>query len=57
MNHASTLGLCGRNIGRVVFRQQDQVSLANTIGSGANAEIFYERAGATDNCAAGNADE
>lgn len=38
MNYASTLGRCSRNIGSVVFRQQDEVSLANTIGSGANAD-------------------
>jgi len=52
MNHASTLGRSSSNIGPVAFRQQDEVSLANTVGSGAN-KVHYERAGATDSCAAG----
>jgi hypothetical protein len=55
MNHASTLGRCGRNIGRVVFRQQGQVSLANTIGSGADAGLF--KVGAVDNYVAVDKDE
>ena len=38
INQVSTLGRHSRNIGRVVFRQQCSVSLANTIGSCADQD-------------------